>query len=92
MKLEKVAVVKMDWITPQDVADRLYFSRKRHWPHGPPKVSLVGEKGRFGLLIFDFDDGDPLRYGIYIQDREAILGCAEMAVLNFEKLTESTGV
>jgi len=74
------------FITPIDVAARLLRSH-RIWFHGKPKVSLEGEDLKFGKLCFDFGD-EVVRYGIYIHDREVILGAAEMAVENFDILAE----
>jgi len=75
----------LNYITPIDVAQRLY-KQKRFWFHGSPKIKLVGETGSFGKLLFDFGD-EVVEQKLYIKDKDLILAAAHMAVQDFVELT-----
>lgn len=77
---------KQDWyITECDIVNRLLRIRP-YWMHGAPKVYLEGEEKTFGKLIFDFHDGSPVCYQVYIVDKDRLLGVAEQAIVNFSEL------
>jgi len=69
-----------------DIALRI-FDKKLYWHHGCPKVTLEGNENEFGKLIFDFGD-EIVYFSIYIKDKQDIINNAEMAILNFEALSE----
>lgn len=77
----------MTYVNAKDIAKRL-FHRRPFWFHGKPHVTLRGEEQDFGVLRFDFHDGDILEYTIYITDRKAILSAAQSAVDNFKSFCE----
>lgn len=62
---------------PVDIVSRI-LRRKRHWFHGSPTVTLIGEDNSFGELQFDFGD-EVIKYKIYIKDRKKILDVAVMS-------------
>jgi hypothetical protein len=45
----------MPYITIRDIVERLVW-RKPYWNHGRPTISVEGNKGEFGKLVFDFHD------------------------------------
>jgi len=85
--MSKIPQGQMAWIQLSDIAGKVWWWRP-HWPHGAPDVSVKGEEGRIGALVFDFHDGNPLSIGCYLQDKETIKLRAQMAILNFQKLID----
>jgi hypothetical protein len=76
----------LSYIDPKDVALRL-MRRKMIWFHGAPKVTLVGDNGKFGKLCFDFhDDDDIVEWKIFISNRKKILDAARTAVKQFKEI------
>lgn len=75
----------MNGIQPSDIAERLYF-RKRHWFHGEPKIKVLGNEGKFGKLQFDFGD-EKVEFNVYLKSKDRLMATAQMAVRNFENLT-----
>ncbi len=74
-----------NYCQPIDVAQRLLYAKK-HWFHGKPDIKLEGENGTFGKLSFDFKDAI-VDFNVFIKDRQQVLNAAQMAVLNFSKLS-----
>lgn len=71
-------------INEEDIAKKLY--RKRSvWPR-IPEVDLVGTEGKFGYLVFDFGDDDPVRINVYIHNAKELLDSAVEAVKDFEEI------
>lgn len=69
------------YITQHDIAENLYL-RKRHWFHGDPTVTVVGEEKKFGRLIFDFKD-EVVSYDVYLYDKKWIESVAKATIKNF---------
>lgn len=72
-------------IIPEDIVERLY-RRRAFWFNGPPKVTLLGLPGSFGVLAFDFGEDDLVKYRIRITDRDRLLAVAQDAIDNFKPL------
>lgn len=71
----------LTFITPYDIARRLYF-RKRYWFKGKPKIIITGNNNEFGKLIFDFTD-DIIIYTVYLKSKSKILNIANIAINNY---------
>lgn len=70
-----------------DIAYRLYW-RKPEWFYGEPKISVEGEKGSWGKMIFDFQD-EIVEYDIYLtRDPARLQWMAEIAIKLFVPLAE----
>ena len=76
--------MRLDWITPEDIAVRVYYTRP-HWFDGAPKASIRGEDNQFGELVFTFPE-DEFALRLRIQDREEILKRAQVAIDNFSDI------
>lgn len=66
-------------IIPEDIIERI-LRRKPYWLNGPPKISLYGENHKFGILSFNFNDGEIIQYNIFITDRQKLREVAENAI------------
>ena len=75
--------MKMEWIRPIDIAEKLWF-RKQLWFHGPPAIRTEGEEGHIGKLVFNFHDVT-VKIGVYLMDKREIEDRAALAVANFQK-------
>lgn len=76
--------LKVSYLNREDIVYRL-LRNKPYWFHGNPEVELRGEEGKFGTLVFDFQD-EILYMNVLIGDKEYILDEAWMAVYNFSDI------
>jgi hypothetical protein len=52
------------YITIRDVVERLVW-KKPFWPHSKPAISVEGQRGQFGKLVFDFGD-EVISFNLYL--------------------------
>ena len=76
----------MNYVAIEDIVDRLWY-RKHMWREPDPTVTVTGEPGHFGTLIFNFTT--PVGWNVYIRsedDRKMIKSMAEMVLMNYDIL------
>jgi hypothetical protein len=74
------------FVEVEDIAERLWY-RKHAWREPDPEVTLAGEPGHFGRLVFHFTA--PVGWNIYIASeaaRKDILAMAKMTLFNYDTL------
>lgn len=77
----------LNYIDQKEIVKRI-ARRRPIWYHGNPTIQIIGNEGEFGYIELDFKDGKPLKWRIFLKNKDMIAVIVEMAVLNFDKMYE----